>query len=128
MSNIETSIEENNQNLTRLKLLLNIQDNNSDDLLLLFLDVARQKAINYLFPYGNVDEDFVFTPSQELWIVETAKMVYDSKDYTNLIRYVENGIEFEFNTNVVGGINLQHYQLLGVPHAKAVFENAYTIE
>lgn len=81
--------------LERLKLLLGITDDLSDALLLTYLDTARQKILDRVFPY---DSEKDLPKRYELKQVEIAVYLFNKQGAEGETSHSENGINRSYES------------------------------
>ena len=76
--------------LENLKTLLGISDNSEDTLLTLYLDIAKQKILDRLYPFDNTR---LTVPARyELKLLEIAQYLYLKRGAEGQVTHNENGI------------------------------------
>lgn len=107
--------------LSKCKILIgiNVDDTSEDELLRLLLIISESECIRTVYPLKTNFEEFELPNQYDLWIIQTVKYLYENRNYSNMIKYSENGIEIEFNSNSNNGIPLSHYAQL-TPYASGI--------
>lgn len=76
--------------IEKLKLLLEISDDTEDTLLNLYLDIAKQKILDRLYPFDNTKLE---VPTRyELKLLEIAQYLYLKRGAEGQVTHNENGI------------------------------------
>lgn len=112
-----------NEMVSQCKLWIGIEkdDNSNDELIRLLLIVAESECVRTVYPLKTDFEDFELSSQYDLWIIQSVKYLYDNRQYSNMIKYSENGIEMEFSSENSGGIPKSHYAKL-TPYASGIDE------
>jgi hypothetical protein len=90
--------------LANLKLVLNITDTSSDNLLNYLLSSAEQLAINKLYPFVDDTDEIVLSTKYDYWVVSCAKEMYQSLGSENVKSYSENGLSITY-AEMSGGVS-----------------------
>lgn len=105
------------QKLTRLKALLNINDIESDPLLTEYISMAGEEILNWLYSnYQGVPEDVTEVPKKYEQIqIEACIAGFNIRGAEGQIMHIENGVHITFKyESMVSYIHSNVYPYIGI--------------
>lgn len=86
--------------LTKLKTLLGIVNQDEDDLLLLYIDLANDAVLKRLYPFGNLEEATV-PPEYDSYVLRIAEYLYLRRGSEGETTHTENGVTRAYESGAI---------------------------